>query len=76
VREKTANRDQLKAAEVREMVGKLQKESIKLFEAAYTKRASQNQQGASAESGSTSTSSTQEAEEVKGSEEEGKKASN
>ena len=44
------------------MVGKLQKESIKLFEAAYTKRASQNQQGASGESG-TNSSSTQEAEE-------------
>jgi len=77
VREKVSNRDQLKAAEVREMVGKLQKDSIKLFEAAYTKRASQSQQGASSagESG-TSGSSTQEAEEVKGSEEEGKKASN
>ena len=48
---------------------KLQKESIKLFEAAYTKRASPNQQGASGESG-TNSSSTQVAEE------EGKESSN
>ncbi len=40
-RQKLTKRDALKAAEVREMVSKLQKDSIKVFEVAYTKRAAQ-----------------------------------
>jgi molecular chaperone DnaK len=44
-----ANRDGLKAAEVKELVGTIQQQSLKLFEAAYKKMAAQNQQGKSEE---------------------------
>lgn len=47
-------RDELKATEVREAVGEIQKMSLKLFEAAYKKMAAENQQqsGGSGSSGS------------------------
>jgi molecular chaperone DnaK len=41
---KLADRDSLKAAEVKEIVDAIQKQSLKLFEAAYKKMATQNQQ--------------------------------
>jgi len=42
LRKKLADKDNLKAAEVRELIGQLQNKSLKLFEAAYKKMAEQN----------------------------------
>ena len=42
LRTKLADKDNLKAAEVRELIGQLQNKSLKLFEAAYKKMAEQN----------------------------------
>ena len=43
-------RDELKAADVREAVGVVQQQSLKLFEAAYKKMAAENQQSQSTQS--------------------------
>jgi len=42
LRKKLADKDNLKADEVRELIGQLQNKSLKLFEAAYKKMAEQN----------------------------------
>ncbi|KAE9548999.1 hypothetical protein FO519_007791 [Halicephalobus sp. NKZ332] len=42
LRKKLADKDNLKATEVRELIGQLQNKSLKLFEAAYKKMAEQN----------------------------------
>lgn len=47
LKKKLENRDGLKAAEVKEIVGAVQQQSLKLFEAAYKKMAAQNQQQSS-----------------------------
>jgi molecular chaperone DnaK len=44
LKQKLANRDGLKATEVREGINELQQKSLKLFEAAYRKMAEKNQQ--------------------------------
>jgi molecular chaperone DnaK len=44
LKKKLENRDGLKAAEVKEIIDSVQKQSLKLFEAAYKKMAAQNQQ--------------------------------
>ena len=44
LRQKLANREGLKAQEVRDAVNDLQQKSLKLFEAAYRKMAEKNQQ--------------------------------
>jgi molecular chaperone DnaK len=44
LKKKLENRDELKATEVKEIVGSVQQQSLKLFEAAYKKMAAQNQQ--------------------------------
>ncbi|KAL7073123.1 hypothetical protein ACQ4LE_007572 [Meloidogyne hapla] len=62
LKQKLANRDGLKAAEVREGINELQQKSLKLFEAAYRKMAEKNQQQGS---GSTTDSTNQEEEAAK-----------
>jgi len=56
LKKKLEDRDSLKAAEVKEIVDTIQKQSLKLFEAAYKKMAAQNQQQ---NQGSTSEQSTE-----------------
>ena len=72
VRQKLANREGLKAVDVREAVNELQAKSLKLFEAAYRKMAEKNQQQQQSSGGSSSsseettkTSSEEEAEKKK-----------
>jgi molecular chaperone DnaK len=67
LRQKIANRDGLKAADIREAVNDLQQKSLKLFEAAYRKMAEKNQQQQS------QSSSTDSANEKPSEEEEKKK---
>lgn len=48
LKQKLANKDELKSAEeVKELINTIQQRSLKLFEAAYKKMASQNQQQSS-----------------------------
>lgn len=69
VRQKLANREGLKAVDVREAVNELQAKSLKLFEAAYRKMAEKNQQQQQSSGGSSTeeakTSSEEESEKKK-----------
>lgn len=49
---KLANKDSLKAADIREEVSQLQQKSLKLFEAAYKKMAEKNAAGGGSSSDS------------------------
>lgn len=59
VKKMLEKRDELKAADVREAVGEIQKMSLKLFEAAYKKMAAENQQSGGSSSDSSSDSDQQ-----------------
>lgn len=65
LRQKLANREGLKAAEVKEAVNELQQKSLKLFEVAYRKMAEKNQQQQSGGATSSEESTTTEEEQKK-----------
>jgi len=76
LKKKLENRDGLKAAEVKEIIDTVQKQSLKLFEAAYKKMAAQNQQqnqSTSEPNSSEQTADSQQSDEAKKSEQEPKK---